>query len=197
MTASSVETALAAPASQVGTDLATLPEDQWYDRKSILIKPKDLCRHLVAFANAEGGVIVIGVQGGTVQGVSAYPNQVNALRQAPIDCTQPPVRARFTQIECVNTAGVLDHLLVVRIEPGERVHESADGECYLRVGDESRRLSFDQRRELEYDRGQSQYDGLPAAGLRSRTSTKATCCATAMRSGSAAMSSAHSRRETC
>src|SRR5262249_13937623 len=38
-------------------------------------------------------------------------------------------------------------------------------ECYLRVGDESRRLSFDQRRELEYDRGQSQYDGQPLTGV--------------------------------
>jgi hypothetical protein len=81
MAASSVETALAASASQVGTDLAALPEDQWYDRKNILIKPKDLCRHLVAFAKRrgwrdQGGVIVVGIQGEAGQGVSAYPNQV-------------------------------------------------------------------------------------------------------------------------
>src|SRR5262245_50636983 len=165
MLASGVEAALVAPRGQVGLALVALPEDQWYDRKSILIKPKDLCRHLVAFSNAEGGVIVVGIQGQVVQGINSYPNQVNALRQAPLDCTQPPVRARFTQIDCINTAGVPDQLLVIRIDPGERAHGSADGECYLRVGDESRRLSFDQRRELEYDRGQSQYDGQPMAGV--------------------------------
>ena len=130
-----------------------------------MIKPKELCRHLVAFGNAEGGVIVVGIQNGSVQGIRAYANQVNALRQAPLDCTQPPVRAQFATVACVNAAGAADELLVIRIAPGERVHESADSECYLRIGDESRRLTFDQRRELEYDRGQSEYDGQQATDV--------------------------------
>ena len=160
-----VEAVLAEPVAVVGQALAAIPEDQWYDRKSVMIKPKDLARHLVAFANAEGGVIVVGIQDRAVQGVLRYTNQVNALRQAPIDCTQPPVRAHFAHTPCLTATGERDELLIIRIEPGERVHESSDGECYLRVGDESRRLSFDQRRELEYDRGQSQYDGQPVPDI--------------------------------
>ena len=50
------------------------------------------------------------------------------------------------------------------MSPGERVHETVGGECYLRVGDESRRLRYEQRLELGYDRGQAQYDGAPCAG---------------------------------
>jgi ATP-dependent DNA helicase RecG len=159
-----VDAALRAATADVAGLLAELPEDQWFDRKSILIKPKDLARHLIAFANAEGGTIVLGIQDRRPQGIARYPDAVNALRQAPLDFTNPPVRAAFDQIPCILGDGRRDHLLVVRIDPGERVHEAVDGECYLRVGDESRRLAYNQRRELEYDRGQSQYEGL-AAGV--------------------------------
>ena len=39
-----------------------------------------------------------------------------------------------------------------------------NGDTYLRVGDESRKLNFTQRQELEFDKGQSQYDGMAIAG---------------------------------
>jgi len=45
------------------------------------------------------------------------------------------------------------------------VHELTNGEVYLRVGDESRRLGFAARQELQFDKGQSQYDGQPAPGV--------------------------------
>lgn len=159
------EAVLSDPPEDVTGSLAALPEDQWFDRKSIRINPRDLCRHLIAFGNAEGGVIVIGIQDRKVHGIDRHPGQVNALRQTPLDCTHPPVRAQFEELPCVAEDGRADHLLVIRILPGERVHEAADGHCYLRVGEESRRLTFEQRRELEYDRGQSQYDAQAAAGV--------------------------------
>ena len=42
--------------------LKSTPEDQHFDRKSARIKPKDILRHLVAFANAEGGHLVLQCQ---------------------------------------------------------------------------------------------------------------------------------------
>ena len=36
-------------------------ENQFFDRKSSRIKPIDILKHLVAFANAEGGQLVIGI----------------------------------------------------------------------------------------------------------------------------------------
>ena len=42
--------------------LKSTPEDQHFDRKSARIQPKDILRHLVAFANAEGGHLVIGIE---------------------------------------------------------------------------------------------------------------------------------------
>ena len=84
--------------------------------------------------------------------------RINELRQAAHDFTRPVVRHRVEERTTAEGAA----LLVFRVEPGEQVHETASGECYLRVGDESRRLGFAQRQELEYDRGSAPYDGTPA-----------------------------------
>lgn len=38
------------------------PEGQYLDRKSASKSPSELLRHLVAFANAEGGYLVVGIE---------------------------------------------------------------------------------------------------------------------------------------
>lgn len=159
MTANAVDHALARPPADVGPALIKLREDQWFDRKSIRIQPRDLAQHMVALANAEGGTLVLGLSNGVVEGTQGAADRINDFRQTSIDHTVPPVRARVDQVTCINSDGQPDALLVIRVDPGEVVHELRNGDCYLRVGDESRKLRHDQRRELEYDRGQSQYDG--------------------------------------
>lgn len=165
MPPNSVDRALGLPAAGVGGAVLALTEDQWFDRKSIRITARGLGPALVAFANAEGGTIVIGLSQGRVEGTQAAMARLNDYRQAPIDFTNPAIRASFEQVACVNDDGEPDTLLVVRIDPSERVHETQDGDCYLRIGDESRKLSFHQRRELEFDKGPSQFDGTPISDV--------------------------------
>lgn len=166
MTGNEVDAALARGSKDVGTALLALREDQWFERKGSQIAAKDLASTLVAFANAEGGVVVVGLHDGNVQGLSAVANKINDYRQAPIDYTSPPTRASVEEIACLNSGGEVDRLLVIRVDPSERVHELKNGDCYLRIGDENRRLNFQQRQELEFDKGQSQYDGYVAPGIR-------------------------------
>ncbi|WP_109510180.1 ATP-binding protein [Nocardioides speluncae] len=165
MTGNAVEQALAIGSAGVGEALLVLAEDQWFDRKSVRIAPRDLAESLVAFANAEGGTVVVGLHSGRVEGVRHLAHKVNDLRQAAMDHTVPTVRVAVEEIECINDKQEPDSLLVFRVEPGEMVHEMTRGDCYLRVGDESRRLSFHQRQELHYDRGSAPYDGTPLAGV--------------------------------
>lgn len=159
MTANEVDAALRRDTRLVGPSLSELDEDQWFERKSIRVAPKDVAIAMVALANAEGGVIVVGLHDGRVEGSNAFPAKVNAIRQTSLDHTRPPVRARVDQVRCLNEKGELDTVLVVRVDPGEVVHELTNGDCYLRVGDESRKLNFVQRQELYFDRGQGQFDG--------------------------------------
>ena len=42
--------------------LVSSPENQYLERKSARIEPLDILKHLIAFANADGGSLVIGVE---------------------------------------------------------------------------------------------------------------------------------------
>ena len=150
MSSKDVDRALASPIAEVGLKLLNLPEGQWFDRKSVRAEAKNLAPILVALANADGGVIVVGLSNGNVEGIKDHAARINDFRQAAIDHTVPPVRCAVDQIGCINSRGEADSLIVIRVDPGEVVHETKSGECYLRVGDESRKLPHDMRQELAF-----------------------------------------------
>jgi len=153
MSPAEVDRILALPADETIEHLVQLRESQWFERKSGRISAKDLAIPLVAMANAEGGYVVVGIHDGTADGVGE--ERLNALRQTAHDFTAPVVRCSTTELSTRD--GTI--LLVIRVAPGEQVHETTKGDVFLRVGDESRRLGYAQRRELEYDRGSAPFDG--------------------------------------
>src|SRR5581483_3288850 len=122
---------------------------------------------MAAFANAEGGLVAVGLHYGAVEGVADVTARVNSWRQAALDFTQPPVRHTFEEVPCVNFRGEPDRIVLIEVESAERVHETVKGETYLRVGDETRRLGPLEAQELRYDKGDSTFDGSAAdASLR-------------------------------
>lgn len=149
-----IDSVLALPTAQALETLLELPEDQWFDRKSGRVFPRDLARPLIAFANAEGGTLAIGLRNGAVDGVPQKTE--NAFRQAAIDFTVPPVRTRISSITA-------DHktVLIIRVEPSETIHTTKSGDCFLRIGDESRKLSLAKQQELTYDRGSKTFESTP------------------------------------
>ena len=157
-----VESALNAPPNEIGPELIGLPEDQWLERKSSRIAPRDLANALIGFANADGGTIVVGLSDGEVEGTEADVSRRNAQMQANVDFCVPPVRAKSRLVACIDGAGEENALLVIGVEPGDSVHANGKDEVYLRVGDENRKLNFAQRRELLFDKGQASYEAGPA-----------------------------------
>ncbi len=107
------------------------------------------------------------VRAARVEGTGRTPDRRNAQTQAALDFTQPPVRVEASLVACVDTDGRQDHLLVLVVPPSGQLHATHRDEVLLRVGDESRRLEFVQRRELAYDKSQAHFDGmrLPGVGL--------------------------------
>ena len=159
MSTTVVEQILADPAEEVvGPALLELVEDQWLDRKSARVAGRDLANSMIGFANADGGFIVVGLHEGKVEGLGNNPKRENELLQANLDFCVPPVRAQARHVDCVNEREEPDRLLVLEIQPSEVVHANQKDEVFLRVGDENRRLSFAQRQELLYDKGQSSYE---------------------------------------
>jgi len=152
-----VERAMTTSPDSVGPALAALKEDQWFERKSARIQARDLADWLVGFANADGGTIVVGLQGGKTEATDRWPDRRNDQMQASLDFCDPPVRIRHRLVDCINDLGQPDHLLAIEVRPGDVVHTNKKDQVFLRVGDENRHLSFQQRQELVYDKGQANY----------------------------------------
>src|SRR5215218_2737571 len=113
MSTVSVAQAMKAPQAEVGKRLLALPEDQWFDRKSIRIAPRDLAKTEIALANADGGTIVVGLHGNRVEGVDAQTGKLNDLVQAALDHAEPPIRAPHSMLPCVRQDGAADELLIL------------------------------------------------------------------------------------
>jgi ATP-dependent DNA helicase RecG len=160
-----MERALREERASVGRALGKVVEDQWYERKSFRIAPRELANFLIGFANADGGSLVVGLNGSEVEGTDSNPAHRNALVQAAVDFSQPPVRFVTRLVPCVNSAGLDDHLLLLEIAPGDAVYANVKDEVFLRIGDENRRLTFAQRQELLFDRGHGNYESRRLEGV--------------------------------
>jgi len=158
------EKALNGPCEEVGSGLLSLRESQWLERKSNRIAPRDLANELIGFANADGGLLVVGLYDGSIEGASLTPGRLDAQMQANIDFCHPPVPARHRSVECIDSQGEQNDLLVFEVDSSDVVHANQKDEVFLRVGDENRRLSFSQRQELLYDKGQASYEARPLEG---------------------------------
>lgn len=140
--------------------LITRGEDQWFERKSARTRPQLLADSMIGFANAEGGLVVLGIHGGRIEGIRSAGGLLNSWRQAALDFTQPPVRHKCEVVSCVNDAGDPDELALLEVESSERAHTNARGDTFLRVGDETRKLRPREAQELRYDKGESTFDGV-------------------------------------
>lgn len=165
MSTAAVEQALAQHPDRCGDALLGVPEDQWFERKSARIGARELADTLVGFANAEGGTVVVGLWNDVIEGIDAAgPARLSKLQQSVIDFTVPPVPCRVRLVGCRNAKGDHDRLLLFEVEVSRQVHANTRDHVFLRIGDENRRLTFSQRQELLYDKGQASYETTPVAG---------------------------------
>lgn len=143
-------------------ELYTKKEGQTYDRKSARKDPKGLSNHIVAFANADGGTLVIGIEDDfTITGIDNYHNNVNDILRVPFDYCTPSVRVITETIECTDKNGNPNHLLVITIPQSPELHANQQDEVYYRMGDKSKKLNFDERLQLMYAKGSRYYEDEP------------------------------------
>lgn len=156
----------ASPASRA--DRLLFPtEDQWYERKSSRIAARELANEMIGFANAEGGTIAVGAHDGTIEALRWSTDRENDWRQAALDFTVPPVTVEMTALPVTGESDAT--ILLIDIPASERLHANVRDEVYLRVGDETRQLTFGQRRELEFDKGQSNFEATTPRFIEARS----------------------------
>ena len=146
--------------------IQTRKEDQTFDFKSIQIAPKALAITIVAFANADGGDIAVGVSDKTrkIEGVDQHTEKLNELLRVPLDFCNPSVSITSDLLPCTDKDGNENHILLMHIPASSELHTNQADEAFMRVGDKSRRLSFEERIQLMYDKGERYYEDTAVYG---------------------------------
>ena len=147
-------------------EITTRKEDQTFDCKSIQIDPKALAVPIVAMANADGGMLAIGVSDKTrtLEGVDQYTEKLNELLRVPFDFCNPSIPVTCSYLPCKDKDGNENHILLMEIPASMYLHTNQADEAFMRVGDKSRKLSFDERVQLMYDKGERFYEDTTAYG---------------------------------
>ena len=147
-------------------EITTRKEDQTFDCKSIQIEPKALAVPIVAFANADGGVIAIGVSDKTrkIEGVDQHVEKLNELLRVPFDFCNPSIPVGLSYLLCTDKDGNENRILLMEIPASQFLHTNQADEAFMRVGDKSRKLTFDERVQLMYDKGERFYEDTAVYG---------------------------------
>ena len=142
-------------------DFSSKDEGHFYEKKSIAIGGRAIQKVAVAFANADGGEVVIGIKDSKQEqdasnrwdGVSEI-EQFNFVFQNFLE-TNPQVP--HTPEILRSPDGTV--ALRVFIEKSERVHRSSNGTVYVRKGAQSLPIqSHDEIQALAYAKGESSYE---------------------------------------
>ena len=145
--------------------LQTQPEGQQFDRKSFRIEAKTLAVIAVAFANADGGDIAIGIEdNGRITGINGNDVHLNELLRVPFDYCVPSVKVDVKFLDCNDFGGNPNRVMVMHVEPSMKVHANQSDEAFYRVGDKSKKLNFEMRMQLFYAKGGRYYEDEPVYG---------------------------------
>lgn len=141
------------------TRLLELDEDHFNDVKSKRIAPGKLQETFVAFANADGGDIYVGIEdkkseGDRLQGFQA-PEEANSIISTLLEETKPSVEN--TLVEFLQTeAGEL--ILHLGIPKSPKVHYTASGDCFIRINASKTKIKGERVTQLGYSKGAEPYE---------------------------------------
>jgi len=128
-----------------------------------------LAETLVAFANADGGTLYVGVVSDTdsTPGAPApgtptgdlYPEEFDEIVQQAERFCRPPVPVHWEQVE---TGGAF--VFVGRVQRSTELHTLNDGRVLVRTGVENRALSGAQLQQIVTSRSTGEYEAEPVPG---------------------------------
>lgn len=116
-------------------------------------------------ANADGGYLAIGIEDdGTITGIDDDEKNLNDLLRVPYDYCIPSVQVDIATMEVTDYKGTPNHILRMQIFPNNKVVSNQADDVFLRIGDKSKKLNFEQRLQLVYAKGVKYFEDQPVAG---------------------------------
>jgi ATP-dependent DNA helicase RecG len=151
-------------APRIATLLAT-PESRTLDFKRISAKHGRMIETVCAFANSEGGLLIIGVgdakdlkPGAKPQsrlfGIEENPEAFDDFRRQLMQRFLPPVeRLHWLRLPCTLHDGSPGHIVMLRVEKSDHVHSVLGDGTWTRMDASNRQLNAAEITELAYRRG--------------------------------------------
>ena len=123
-------------------------EWQTFECKRAAIKPADLLETVVAFANSDGGHIVIGLEDPKKSldekrliGISENPDNVSdILRLIAKEIDPPLILWSHFELDIINYQGTSDKLVVLNIKKSNDVHSLKKGDTFVRKGRQNSKI---------------------------------------------------------
>lgn len=155
-------------AAQSASFIATLlarPESRTLDFKRISAKHPRMIETVCAFANGEGGALVIGVgdakdmQAGAkpesrLFGIEENPEAFDDFhRQVMAKFTPPIDRLHWLRLPCTLNNGQPGHVVLLRVEKSATVHSITGHGTWARMDASNRQMNASEIAELHYRRG--------------------------------------------
>lgn len=166
--------------------LLALPESRRLEFKRVSGKMVGKALETVcAFANAEGGTLVLGVADpkelsgdARLFGVEENPEAVDELQRKLLTEFSPAIiTVRLTRLPCALHSGPAGtkagHLLLVQVGRSAAVHSISHGGTFTRMDASNRPMSADEITELSYQRGIRSATSEPVAVTLDRLRTQA------------------------
>lgn len=138
--------------------LLAAEEDHFFDFKSKDIQPSKLQETFVAFANADGGDIYVGVEDKKCKGDRLQPftakEDANAILAVLLEQTTPAVENVTVEFLTVTGGSVLH----ISVPKSPKVHYTASGDCFVRLNAAKVKIKGERVTSLAYSKGSALYE---------------------------------------
>ena len=137
-------------------EILTQGENSSVEFKSVPLRPEALAREIVAFANTNGGVILLGVNdSGKIEGLDSTRNYEEWAMNIARNNVSPAIAIEYETLQIQNT-----QLGCISVQKGlDKPYQTAD-QYYLRVGSTNRRATQTELLRLFQAAGLFHYDNV-------------------------------------
>ena len=141
-------------------------EWQTFECKRAAIQPAKLLETVVAFANTDGGLIVMGMEDprkaqkdDRLIGISENPDNVSEFLKLLEKEIEPPIILwnKF-ELDIINTNNISDRLLVINVKKSNDVHSLKKGDTFVRRGRQNFKIGSTEIVRLKYEKGAVKFE---------------------------------------
>lgn len=141
-----------------------------FECKRAAIEPAKLLETVVAFANTDGGHIILGMEDPKkapreerLVGISERPDNVSEFLKLISKEIEPSIQiSQKVEIEINNKKGEPDKLLIVSIDKSNDIHSLKKGDTLVRRGNQNIKIGSTEIMRLKYEKGTVKFESEPS-----------------------------------